>query len=155
MLTVRPATKQDADRLLRWRNDPAARRWSPNQAEISPVEHSRWLTEVLASGRHLILVAEADDQPAGSVRFAERDAGLWEVSVVLDPAQRGRGLGQASLTAAENLLLARSVGTVTVNAVIHRDNRRSLQLFRGSGYLPVSTDGTDEFLTYTKVFAQE
>lgn len=153
VLIVRPATHQDEDRLLLWRNDVAARRWSQSRTVVSPAEHSRWLEAVLDSDQHLVLVAEADGQPVGSVRFAERDAGLWAVSVVLDPAQRGRGLARASLTAAEDLLLTSAVGTVTINAVIHRDNRGSLQLFRGSGYLPVPADGSDEFLTYTKILS--
>ncbi|MDQ3506356.1 MAG: GNAT family N-acetyltransferase [Actinomycetota bacterium] len=156
MLTVRPATMRDSDQLLLWRNESAARRWSPNPAEISPAEHSLWLTAVLVSDRHLVLVAEAGGQPIGSVRFAQHYAGVWEVSVVLDPAQRGRGLGRASLTAAEDLLLARAVGTMTIQAVIHRDNDRSLQLFRGAGYRPVPTAlGTGEFVTYAKDLAQE
>jgi RimJ/RimL family protein N-acetyltransferase len=142
---------QDAERLLLWRNDPAARRWSPNQAEISPVEHARWLTGVLTSVRHLVLVAEADGEPVGSVRFAERDEGIWEVSVVLDPAQRGRGLARASLTAGEDLLLARAVGVVTIQAVIHRDNGRSLQLFGGCGYKPIPGEPTEDYRTYVRV----
>ncbi len=143
---------QDAERLLLWRNESAARRWSPNRAEISPVEHARWLTEVLASVRHLALVAEADGEPVGSVRFAERDAGIWEVSVVVDAAQRGRGLARAVLSAGEDRLLARAVGVVTVNAIIHQDNHRSLRLFHGAGYRPVSTARpTGEFQTYAKV----
>jgi len=163
VLTVRPATIQDAEQLLLWRNETAARRWSRSQAEVSLAEHSRWLCEVLDSGRHLVLVAEADGQPVGSVRFAEQYADTWVVSMVLDPALRGRGLGRPCLTAAERMLLSGTVGTVgtvcarggvTIEAVIHRDNPRSLQLFRACGYEPIPEAAAEDFLTYAKVVVQ-
>lgn len=157
MLTVRPATNQDAERLLLWRNETAARRWSRSQAEVSLAEHSRWLCEVLDSGRHLVLVAEADGQPVGSVRFAEQNAGTWVVSMVLDPARRGCGLGRPCLTAAERMLLSGAVGALgalTIEAVIHRDNTRSVQLFRGCGYEPIPKAAAEDFLTYAKVVVQ-
>ncbi len=94
------------------------------------------------------------------MRFAEQYADTWVVSMVLDPALRGRGLGRPCLTAAERMLLSGTVGTVcarggvTIEAVIHRDNPRSLQLFRACGYEPIPEAAAEDFLTYAKVVVQ-
>lgn len=89
-LQFRPATIADAQLLLQWRNDPATRKNSRNQAVISQDAHIAWLTERL----HEIYIAEDNGSPVGTVR-AEKGAEYTELSWTVAPHARGLGYGKA------------------------------------------------------------
>jgi RimJ/RimL family protein N-acetyltransferase len=67
------------------------------------------------------------------VRFDRRDDGSHEVSIYLDPALPGLGLGRAVLRAGEEALAARC-GAVTVHASVRAGNVASQRLFAAAGY---------------------
>ena len=91
-LTLRPATLADAERLLRWRNDPATRAASHHAGEVPPDDHRRWLSESLQNPRRQLFIAESEGQAVGVVRADEgRDA--IELSWTVAPEARGRGVG--------------------------------------------------------------
>jgi RimJ/RimL family protein N-acetyltransferase len=92
-LRLRRATIDDADLLLRWRNDPLTREASRNSAEVSAEEHIAWLTDSLDRADRKLLVAEENGAPVGVVRadFSDR---VWELSWTVAPEARGRGVGK-------------------------------------------------------------
>ncbi|MBW6487332.1 MAG: hypothetical protein K0B01_14400 [Syntrophobacterales bacterium] len=67
-ITLRPATIQDADMLLDWRNDPETRKASHSTSEVVTEEHIAWLTKTLGNANRRLLVAEEDGAPVGTVR---------------------------------------------------------------------------------------
>jgi spore coat polysaccharide biosynthesis predicted glycosyltransferase SpsG/RimJ/RimL family protein N-acetyltransferase len=147
-LAVRSATPADARLLLDWRNDPATRGASRTTGEISWEDHSAWLEQVLADpGRQLLVVSEAD-RPIASVRWDSAGDGSREVSIVLAPAARGRGLAAPVLTAAEAAVAGPL--PVLLTAAVHRDNPPSLRLFARCGYLPHQPSDADGFLGFAK-----
>jgi L-amino acid N-acyltransferase YncA len=95
---------------------------------------------VLADPDRLLLVAEHDRKPVGTVRF-DRAGAAWEVSITVAPRARGLRLAGPILLAAE-----RALGPATVRANVHRDNARSIALFRDAGYRTESTDGAWRWL---------
>ncbi|MER7115024.1 GNAT family N-acetyltransferase [Saccharomonospora azurea] len=155
-LRLRPAEEGDAELLLRWRNDPVARRWSRNTGELALADHLVWLRGVLASDDRVLLIADEIEEnadtgptPVGMVRFDLLDAAEWEVSIAIAPEHRGRRLARPLLAEGEReLRRRRSPGTVL--ATVHRDNTASVALFRAAGYVPEADTDTDGFLRLRK-----
>lgn len=133
MPSFRPACEADAERLLRWANDPAARAASLSTAPIAWDAHVTWLRGRLRDPNcDLLVVCDTDGEPFGMVRFDLRgDEAV--VSVNLDPAARGRGLGARALAAAcRGLFARRRVGRV--RAIIRVENRASRRAFEKAGF---------------------
>ena len=78
-IILRPATTEDADILLEWRNDPETRIASHNTAEVQRNDHISWLSRTLGNPERRLYVAEEDGDPVGTVRADFAD-GVWELS---------------------------------------------------------------------------
>ena len=141
-VTLRDARDDDADRLLRWRNDPDAVRFSgTGRAVTSSSEHARWLAAARDDPDVHILIAEADGTAVGQVRLDVRDhVGTVSISVAVE--HRGAGRGSAML---ENLvaLAARDSAISSLKALVHPDNAASLRIFERAGFrrLPAAEEG--------------
>jgi ribosomal protein S18 acetylase RimI-like enzyme len=72
------------------------------------------------------------------VRFVGGDAGT-EVSIVIAPEHRGKGLGRSMLIAAYQEFQRTNPG-VTVRAYVRAENQASHALFRAAGYVVTSTN---------------
>lgn len=163
-VSVRRATPSDASRLFDWRNDPAVRAASRSTAELQWDEHVAWLGRTLGRDDVVLLLAEADGQAVGTVRFdactapdehwpdehwpdkhwpdedwpdKPRPVEHWEVSITLAPGARGRRLAPRVLAAAEEAL-RRDHPCAALHAVMRAGNEPSYRLFLGAGY----TDGS-------------
>lgn len=93
MIALRPATIQDADRLLQWRNDLQTREASQNTTKVQGDEHITWLTKSLDNPARMLMIAEKDGEPVGTVR-ADLEEGVWELSWTVAPNARGQGVGK-------------------------------------------------------------
>lgn len=149
-VSARRARPADAPLLLAWRNDPATRAASRSTSEVDPAEHEAWLRQVLADPGRMLLVVEERGEPVGTVRFDREQPGLWEVSVTVAPAVRGRGLARRVLAVGE-AAWRREVGTgPTVLASVRPDNTASARLFRSAGYRPAPERATPAVEAYVK-----
>jgi RimJ/RimL family protein N-acetyltransferase len=92
-LILRPATIQDADILLGWRNDPETRKASKESTRVVKEEHIAWLSKTLDNTNRRLLISEKNGEPIGSVR-ADFSDGLWELSWTTAPNHRGQGLAK-------------------------------------------------------------
>ena len=133
-LSLRPATAADAAVLLRWRNDASTRAASRNTGEVSPREHSAWLAGVLASAERDLLIAERDGAPVGQLRFDVVSEAEVEISVGLDPAARGTGLGTRAISAGVEWLWRARPGAQRLIAHVRENNEPSLRAFTRSGF---------------------
>ena len=101
---MRPAGAQDAEAIARIYNQGIAERSSTFETEPrSAADVERWLVN---ADRLPVLVGAAEDDVLGWSRilaYSDRAAysGVGEVSVYVDAAARGRGLGRALLEALE------------------------------------------------------
>lgn len=138
VLHARPATLDDAELLLSWRNDPETRRWSRSTDEIDLDTHRRWLAGSLDRVDRWLLVVSDLDGPVGTVRW-DRECSGWEVSITVAPERRGSGLAVPLLRSGEEALRARTGTGTPVIAVVHADNAASARLFARAGY---ADDGT-------------
>lgn len=134
-LTLRPATKRDAGLLLRWRNDPVTRAASRHAAEVGTDEHEAWLDATLANADRELLVVERDGFAVGQIRLdALGPAGEWEISIALDPAARGGGLGARAIGAGLDWLWAERPDARRVVADVRNGNEPSRRAFARAGF---------------------
>jgi UDP-2,4-diacetamido-2,4,6-trideoxy-beta-L-altropyranose hydrolase len=139
-LTLRPATTGDAQLLLDWRNDDAARANSLDSSVLELGPHKRWLDRRLGDREHCrIYVAEADGRPVGQLRVVGSGRGRGVVSVSIAAEARGRGLGTELIRAGTSLAAA-ELGLSVVEAVVKPGNAASLRAFASAGYAPERDD---------------
>lgn len=119
MLTLRPATLDDARNLWLWRNDPATRGNSITTDEVPWESHVRWLEASLGNPERTLLVAETD-APVGTVRIDAQ-----EISWTVAPEARGKGIAKAMVAAAS------SPGMV---AMIKQVNTASQRVAESAGF---------------------
>lgn len=128
-LTVRPAKQEDAQMMFDWRGDPTTRAVSRETDELVWSEHLAWLNRVLKDPARPLMVGEIGGRPVGVIRFDFSEDTRAEVSLYLDPALHGLGLGTHLLLAGEA-----AAGPAVIDATVLRDNRASQRLFEACGY---------------------
>ncbi|USQ13617.1 GNAT family N-acetyltransferase [Legionella lytica] len=149
-IKMRCANEADCSDLLCWRNDPLTRMMSRNQDLIEPTVHEKWYQRVLADSKSLLLIGELSSQSIGMVRFDGLQATKsWEVSIMLAPAHRNKGLSKHLLHAAiyhlrllKNEQLFKENELINLIAEIKPDNAASKKLFENTGFKYIS-ENTD------------
>ena len=128
-VVLRLATSGDQARLLEWRNEPEAVRFSSSGRPVDAPEHAKWLAARLAGPGSRLWVAEEAGEPVGQV--LDRDAGT--VSISVSPAHRGRGVGSRMLQA---LIVEMEQDAEVRNllALVHSENIASLRAFERVGF---------------------
>ena len=135
VLELRPATWEDRELLLSWRNDPETRQNSLNSDPVQPGEHERWLRRSLElHPERQLWIAELEAVPVGTARLDRGPQG-WELSWTVAPPARGRGVGKALVAQALRLV------TGQVNAVIKAGNQASLAIARHCGLILQREEG--------------
>ncbi|QUL37349.1 UDP-2,4-diacetamido-2,4,6-trideoxy-beta-L-altropyranose hydrolase [Erythrobacter sp. JK5] len=128
-LTVRPATQADARMMFDWRGDPATRAVSLDSDELVWDDHVAWLSRVLDDPSRNLFVGAIGGRPVGVIRFDFSTDARAEVSLYLDPALHGLGLGPHLLLAGEA-----AANPAIVDATVLEGNRASQRLFERCGY---------------------
>tara|TARA_R100000149_G_C5819200_1_gene99229 strand:- start:61 stop:528 length:468 start_codon:yes stop_codon:yes gene_type:complete len=100
-IILRPATIEDADILLEWRNDPNTRKASHNTDEVQRDDHISWLSRTLGNPDRRLYVAEENGDPVGTVR-TDFAGGVWELSWTVSPKARGRGVAKRMVAVLAN-----------------------------------------------------
>lgn len=128
LLTLRYAGIEDADMLLRWRNDPTTRLFSRNTNPVATSEHQRWLRQVVDGDGRKLFVAEEDGVPVGTARLDKISESELELSWTVAPGHRGCGIGKA--------IVIEAVSRVdqTLVAEIRKDNLASVKIAQAAGF---------------------
>ena len=129
-LTVRRARLDDARIMFDWRGDPAIRAVSRGSDPLVWGDHIAWLGAVLEDPARKLFVGEVGGRAVGVIRFDFSVGGRAEVSLYLDPALHGLGLGTHLLLAGEA-----AADPAIVDATVLEDNRASQALFESCGYV--------------------
>lgn len=145
---ARPATLDDARKLLDWRNDPSTRAHSRTHDEVAWENHLVWLASAIDRDDRRLLVVESNSEAIGTVRWDRRAPVDWEVSITLAPHRRGQRLALPLLLAGEDAL--QTEGATRLIAAAHTDNPASRRLFTAAGYLPLLPPDVDGFETRAK-----
>ena len=135
-LSLRYARLSDASNLFEWRNDDLVRSSSLDARSLTWNNHLTWLRSVLHDPQRKLLIATRGRSLCGTVRFDRlSQQGTWEVSLALNPAMRGQGLGSSLLAAAEKFLHSELLSPYLLKATVKVNNEASNRLFLRSGYI--------------------
>lgn len=96
-LTLKKASLSDLDTTYKWAADPAVRAYSFTQNKISIQEHTDWFTKKVKDKNCLYLIAEAEGNKVGSIRFDIKNNEAI-ISYLISPKFHGKGFGQIILT---------------------------------------------------------
>lgn len=132
MISLRPARSSDAALLRRWRNDPRVHRHYLTPRPVTQSSHAAWLAARLSDARCRLFVLLENGRPCGQVRLDIARDGA-EVSLCVDPARQGRGLGARALELAA--ARARRLGLRRLWAVTRPANVASTVAFLKAGFL--------------------
>lgn len=137
-LTVRPATLQDSDRLMSWRNDPDSVRFSLSKRAVTKTEHEQWYNQVLQGHTVQIFICENEGIPVGMYRFTfNPEQAECELAWIVAPDHRGKGYGSQIVQAAVSSAKAKRVF-----ARVQNINPASLAAAKKAGLFVVSeSDG--------------
>lgn len=145
-LTLQAATDQDSHFIWLVNNAPLTRAQSINSEPIPWASHEAWFASKLEDPTCKMWVALTHNERVGVIRFqlSGREA---LVSVALDEAQQGRGLGRRLIAEATALVFAETPVAV---AMIRPDNVGSIRAFEAAGYLLArsETQGDVSLLRY-------
>lgn len=128
-MLLRPAKETDLPYLMMLRNDPLTRANSRRQHVFDLAQTQEW---VFGSWRRF-WIAYREETPCGCVSFEQTEAG-HEISVIIDPADRGKGYGKLLVEVAAFLVKG------PIIAQIRRENSSSLSIFRAAGYRTCAED---------------
>jgi len=133
VVTLRAARLEDCRSLWEWRNDPETREASFHTETIFFDDHRTWFeSRIGSSDLQILIVLSPEGKEIGYVRFQLTGSDA-EVSVALDPEERGKGYGSAAVRAASDELLAKG-GVKRVIALIKHSNPSSRQAFERAGF---------------------
>jgi UDP-2,4-diacetamido-2,4,6-trideoxy-beta-L-altropyranose hydrolase len=139
-LELRAATLADARLMFDWRNHETTRRVSSDASELVWDSHVAWLERTLGDASRHLYIAEVGGDPVGVIRFDLDGSREAEVSLYLDPALTGLGLGPTLLAEGEEAL-QRVSRVDAFRARVLEDNPRSRRLFERGGYRFNGSDG--------------
>lgn len=134
MITLRPATMEDASKLLEWRNDPVIRQNSFQTEIITLVEHTTWLAKFLSDGhKHLFIILQEAGEAIGQVRF-DVDSNKAEINIGLSAEYRGKGYGVESIRHSSSWFLQQHPEIDQIFSRIKLANQTSIKAFTKAGY---------------------
>lgn len=97
-----------------------------------------WFAQTLADQNSELWLLEEDGRPVGSVRLDALEKGThWEISIIISPESRGRGIGTAALK-----LLRRQYKDRWLVAEVLAGNDASRSAFLKAGFTPSIPSGT-------------
>jgi UDP-2,4-diacetamido-2,4,6-trideoxy-beta-L-altropyranose hydrolase len=130
---LRHATIDDATKVWPWRNHPETRRYFIRSTPVPLAEHHDWWDKILACKTSIILLGSRCKVDIGVLRFDLQNT-MAVVSIYLDPAFHGLGLGTALLRAGENWLHVTHPSIQKCEATILLGNVASQRTFYSAGY---------------------
>ena len=134
-LRLQRSTEQDASLAWSWRNAESTRRFSTDSAPVPYERHIQWWGRALADERRDLLLAAIGSTPVGVVRL-DHSGTEAVVSIYLDPALTGLGLGPRTLIEMQKWSLSHRPDTLTLVADVLPDNKASIAAFTAAGFRP-------------------
>jgi RimJ/RimL family protein N-acetyltransferase len=132
-ITLRRARSEDAELLLQWRNDAETRRWYLQRARVPRRDHEGWLSLKLADRACRIYIVEERGRPVGQLRVERIAPRAAEVSLSVDAASRGRGIGSEILKRAATAA-RRELRATKLLAHVRPENVASAIAFLKAGF---------------------
>ena len=134
MLTLRPATSDDAALLWRWVNDAAVRASAFSPDPIPWEGHVAWFQRRLQDdGCRIFIAHDPEGSPVGQIRFDLHENGRAQIDVSLAVEHRGRGLA-SELIVVGLAAYWEEGGSSQVDAWVREENTASRRSFERAGF---------------------
>jgi RimJ/RimL family protein N-acetyltransferase len=138
-LNYRHATMDDADILMRWRNDPLTVQNNRDNREVTLSEHMSWLRKQLVDDDKAVFICEDETgMPIGMVRFVlheDKEDG-FETGVTVAPEARGKSYGGKILK-----MVCDDRPEATLYTEVKFDNAASMKSFGAAGFEQIGSYG--------------
>jgi UDP-2,4-diacetamido-2,4,6-trideoxy-beta-L-altropyranose hydrolase len=141
-IQLRPATQADAGLLWQWANDPLTRANSFHGEMIAWDQHVDWYEAKLRAPGTRIWILEYLGVPAGQIRYDRLVSDLAQISYLVAPGWRGKGIGTQLLVRSSPLACA-ELNVQRLQGVTFTSNTASAQAFRRAGYQLVKEEGIE------------
>jgi UDP-2,4-diacetamido-2,4,6-trideoxy-beta-L-altropyranose hydrolase len=132
-LRVRPARPDDVLLIWQWANDPVTRANSFQSDAIPWSTHAEWYRSKLASPETRIWILEYRQVPIAQVRYDRVDPDTAQISYVVSPGYRGRGLG-TKLLELSGPLACRGLAVRRLQGITFARNAASARSFTRAGF---------------------
>jgi UDP-2,4-diacetamido-2,4,6-trideoxy-beta-L-altropyranose hydrolase len=132
-MQLRRATPGDASLLWQWANDPLTRANSFHSEAIPWDQHLDWYADKLRAAETRIWILEYRGIPVGQIRYDRLAHDLAQISYVVAPGWRGRGIGSQLLTKSSPPACA-ELGVHRLQGITFVDNIASVRAFHRAGY---------------------
>ncbi|MBI5728757.1 MAG: GNAT family N-acetyltransferase [Candidatus Magasanikbacteria bacterium] len=140
-IVVSEASRGDAGRIWEIRYHPLVNAVSGNQEMVDRASSEQWFIKKYFGGEdNKCFVLKHSGEIVGYCRFDTTHNGPYVISIALDPAFHGHGLGQVLLSET----LHTFGGNESFRAVIKKNNQPSLKLFQRNGFV-VTAESEDSF----------
>ena len=133
-LTVRGAVPEDCRIIWEWWNDPVTREMMKANDIVPWEDHRAWYGKMIEDRDRVPYVGLVNSQPAGVFRYDLQAIGVYDVSINLNPAFRGKGYATRLLVKSiEYLRGEREVARIF--AMLKKVNIPSMKTFAGAGFV--------------------
>jgi RimJ/RimL family protein N-acetyltransferase len=140
-VALRPARSRDCEDIWRWNFAPEVRARSRRIEEVAFLDHARWFARRLTMVDDApIWVIEEYDRGVGVIRLEPLEHGRARISIALDAAARGRGIGRAAVAG------VCEIWSRPLAAEIFADNAASRACFEACGFRALAA--CDGLITY-------
>jgi RimJ/RimL family protein N-acetyltransferase len=130
LVTLRRARISDTRLLYRWQTSEESRTYARTPEVPTLSEHKKWMEGKLRDARCLMTIIELDGHPCGTLRFdPSTDIEGNEISILLAPEARGRGIGGVALSLGRTML-----PTDVLCAVVLAKSTASRRMFEKAGF---------------------
>ena len=130
-MLVRHACSSDSADILTWRNDKTSRKNFLSEGIVSQDEHNLWF--VSNDHNRTMYIGESDGFKVGICRFDFNERELCsKVSINMNPAARGKGLGKILLQSSIEMYLDQT--NYDLKAKVKIDNIVSKKIFSYAGF---------------------
>lgn len=148
-------TEADTDFIVELRSDPDAYKYFLAPHPLQKKEHICWYKEryLKDDGQsNYIARSRTDNTPLGVFSAKQIGENKTEISYILSPDARGKGLATEAALGLESLC-EKYTNVSAFMAQIHIDNVPSIQFINRLGYIPKERIG--DFIIYQKVIKRE
>lgn len=141
IVRLREITRDDAERLYRWRMEPGTRQMFRHTAPVPYEAHLAYLEQYFSAGNvDRWFVIEDGVRPVGAIAlydFTADGTAEWG-RMVVDPSVRGRGYGRRAL----RLLIehARHIGLTGLRCNVGAHNTVAHDLYRSEGFVETGVE---------------
>ena len=136
-ITLRNACGADSEIILSWRNEITTIPWMGTTRALTFDEHQQWFMHSLQDPRCLFFIVQADNEPAGQIRYhINSDVIENAAKVSINITQKMHGKGIASIAFKKGSELVRLLGlSKNIFAYVQPDNIGSIKAMENAGFI--------------------